>query len=510
MSNASAIRSQSFLNSIGIEAHVNFTDSKYVDVNKILSDLKYVGINLIRTASITSSMSLQGQLHYGTLAAAGIKFDLVVDGNKAIATTMAGLDAFAAKYPGAVAAIEGPNEVDHTPITYNGLTGAAAVVAYQNALYSAERADPVSKGIEVYSFSLGSGATPTGGYDAGALHVYPRSGLQPLNYINGAMTLVPAGSASVITEFGYSSLPSWSMGVDTATQAKQTLNGIFDAIKQGNQSIYLYELLDAYADPNSNLGLTHYGLFDFNGNAKPVAVALHNMSAILADSGATATTFTTQSLDFSVNGLPSTGSSLLLEKSSGAFDIVVWNEPTIWNVTTHSTVAAAATKAAVDLGGVYAQVQVFDPLKSSGAVQTLHNVSQVTLSLTDHPLIIQVTPNAPSANIVNGTGGADNLVGGSNPDILYGGAGNDILTGGAGADSFVFKPGSGADVVKDFGQGGVQDKIDISGYLTTHLTPHLSDVNGAAVISFSTGDTVSLLGVHAADLVATSTGFQIH
>jgi CSLREA domain-containing protein len=63
-------------------------------------------------------------------------------------------------------------------------------------------------------------------------------------------------------------------------------------------------------------------------------------------------------------------------------------------------------------------------------------------------------------NGVNGTNGADNLVGNNYPDIINAQAGNDtitgnqdndILTGGGGKDKFVYNLGDGVDTITDFG-----------------------------------------------------------
>jgi beta-glucanase (GH16 family) len=72
-------------------------------------------------------------------------------------------------------------------------------------------------------------------------------------------------------------------------------------------------------------------------------------------------------------------------------------------------------------------------------------------------LVAPPKPVAVTMAVLNGTGGRDALSGGAGEDSILGGSGNDTLTGGAGADVFVFKPGDGQDVIKDF-QPGV-DKL---------------------------------------------------
>lgn len=58
-------------------------------------------------------------------------------------------------------------------------------------------------------------------------------------------------------------------------------------------------------------------------------------------------------------------------------------------------------------------------------------------------------------DVLRGYRGSDTLVGGAGNDTLYGCGDGDVLTGGAGADTFAFRPGegAGAERVTDFGLG---------------------------------------------------------
>jgi Ca2+-binding RTX toxin-like protein len=64
---------------------------------------------------------------------------------------------------------------------------------------------------------------------------------------------------------------------------------------------------------------------------------------------------------------------------------------------------------------------------------------------------------------INGTAGADTLVGSTEGDRLSGGFGSDSLTGGAGDDRYIYAPGGGADTIVGFVAGaGTEDKIDLT------------------------------------------------
>jgi Ca2+-binding RTX toxin-like protein len=125
---------------------------------------------------------------------------------------------------------------------------------------------------------------------------------------------------------------------------------------------------------------------------------------------------------------------------------------------------------------------------------------------TGNELNNQITGNA-GANLLDGAAGNDTINGGAGNDSLIGGAGADRLTGGSGVDVFRFALHSGNDVITDFGAGGEKDVIDISAFKAAGLTASLHDAGSDLVISFTSGDSITLLGVHANQLVATSTGW---
>jgi Ca2+-binding RTX toxin-like protein len=141
----------------------------------------------------------------------------------------------------------------------------------------------------------------------------------------------------------------------------------------------------------------------------------------------------------------------------------------------------------------------------TGNVENLVINNTVTNSWagTGNQLNNKITGNAGD-NKLDGGAGNDTVNGGAGNDLIIGGAGNDQLTGGAGSDTFRFLAGSGHDTITDFGAG---DTLDISAYLKLGLKPILQDAGSDVTLTFSTGDSIKLMGVHAADLHASSLGF---
>lgn len=433
-----------FLGSLGVNVHVEYTDGKYANSGNVISDLQYLGITHVRDAVLAPWN--QGQWNYEVLANAGIKFDLFFQGND-LASTLKLVDGFVGRHPGAVSMIEGPNEVNNFPISYGSLSGNAAAVAYQGALYGAVHADGALSGVPVAN--LTSWPDLAGAADVANFHSYPKAGAEPvatLAHDAGSQMAAETGVPVIMTEGGYTTLltPNYFGGVDQATQAKYLLNLFFDNAKSGVTNSYVYELLDAYADPGASDPNKHFGLFNLDNSPKLAATAIHNLTTVLS-SGSDSTAAST-SLDFEPSGLSPTASVLTLTKSAGVHDVVLWDEPPIWNASANTAAAAAATSVTLHLDDA-ADVSVFDPLSSMSAVAAYHGVHDLTVSLVDHPLVVEVADtaaapvlasrslsDAPIPGAIGGTESADTLSAGADGSTIFGFGGDDSITGALGAD----------------------------------------------------------------------------
>jgi hypothetical protein len=105
-------------------------------------------------------------------------------------------------------------------------------------------------------------------------------------------------------------------------------------------------------------------------------VYLHNLTAILADQGSLAKP---GQLNYSIPEQPATVHEILLQKSDGTFELVVWNER-----------LKGADEVTVHLGGMYPEVKVCDPTIGTEPIQTHRGLNSLKLTLSDHPLIIAI------------------------------------------------------------------------------------------------------------------------
>ncbi|MDU7521619.1 MAG: carbohydrate-binding domain-containing protein [Roseomonas mucosa] len=340
---------------------------------------------------------------FEVLANNDITFSLLTSGNNgaSLSSQISAIAKLESLY-NAIDYVEGPNETDYFPISYNGLTGFAATRAFQSALYSAVHGNSALSGTPVIQTSLGDGnsysqlGNLSSSADYSNIHSYyfgwgfTRSVADQVpERIAEAQTISP-GKDTVATEGGWSTATysSDGYGVNERTQAVLTLNMLLDQYKDGVDRTYIYELVNSGTYSSTNLQ-TGFGLFNADGTPKQAATALHNLNSILSDPAAGTKGVSLTNLGYTLQGMPTEGQDMLLQKSSGNYDLVLWNEPTIWNTTTHSAYSIASQTVTINFDNAQSGT-IYDPLLGSTAIASFSNTKSVQVALSDHPLVVEV------------------------------------------------------------------------------------------------------------------------
>jgi Ca2+-binding RTX toxin-like protein len=113
-----------------------------------------------------------------------------------------------------------------------------------------------------------------------------------------------------------------------------------------------------------------------------------------------------------------------------------------------------------------------------------------------------------AGDVLVGGAGSDTLVGGTGNDTITAGSGNDTLAGGKGINTFVFGLTTTTDTITDVNVG-THDVIDLSAYIKAGHNPTLVNSGNNVIIELEPGHSITLLGVHADNLIHTSIGFSI-
>ena len=381
-------QAQDFIQSIGVAAHIDDTSSSY-ETSDVLGQMNYLGITNMRVEAPWDNLAT-----YTALGEAGIKFDVITT-NTSLRAQMGYIDSIApyVKY------VEGPNEVNTDPVTYNSLAGASAADAFQADLYNAIKSDPSLQNVSVLPFSLSVGGSLSGYGNVSAyanygnIHGYAAGGVPPvymLSYAASSVTTTP-GLSDVMSETGYYTLDDGNSGVTQNVQATWLIDSLLENFANGVVDTYLYQLEDGGTDPVSDPE-NHYGLFNADGTPKESAVAIHNLTTILGDAGATEQTSSVTAPLINVTGLNQNyGFDEGFQQSDGTYDLALWSEPNFYSSATGVTSSVTPSAVTVSLGGVY-DVAVYDPLLGSTPVSTEIGVTSVQVSLGTDPLIVEITP----------------------------------------------------------------------------------------------------------------------
>ena len=401
MSGSNAVSTETFLQSIGVNTHLDETWTSFANTATVESELNYLGVKNVRDSMEAPT---DGKLFQAVAAATGVKFDVYLSES---AFSADGQMAEMAANANIIKSVEGENEADTWAISYHGLTGFAAIAATQQALYNMATTTPATAGISVIgpsyglqsSFTQAASTSETSNY--GNIHEYWGTGNPPGGAIASMISnaqLVSGSDPLVATEAGYytgASLEGTGQydqsGVDQTVQAKYDLTLLFDNWKAGVQSTYLYDLMDTVADPSNTNFEDHFGLFNTDGTPKLAAIAIHNLFTVLGDSG---TSTSTGTLGYQVSGMPTTGNSLLMEKSTGVFDLALWNDVRLWSATSPVEITNPSVPITVNFGQMVKSVVEYSPLAGTNTYASWSNVSSITLGLVDHPVILEITPYA--------------------------------------------------------------------------------------------------------------------
>lgn len=454
-----AIRAADFLRTLGVQTHMAYTDnSPFGNDAWCRAALGYLnpkgvgsGLYIVRD---DPSAPMDRMLAMGK---DGYRFDLYC-GYNSPANNGANHNLGPMQQvvnAGYAALLEGPLEVDNEGwglavrgCSYTALSGRTyndwqAAVAMQMDLYStfygkvpvalwslANPGDGSANSPAVQAASqLGTSVGAIA--DWGNVHFYPHNGNPPITELPGTIqqeTGYTSGKPFAITETGFNDLNAndgtnyWGSQYSNACY---TMNLYLDAFQFGSRLTVYYELFDDLVNSSAGSNFEDYwGLFLGDGSPKQSAVALRNMVSVLSDTGAAARTFRAGSLNYSIAGLPSNGRSQLFQRSDGAFIVAVWVDANIFPGGRAS--AAPGQNLTVNLGTSFPTVNVFDPLQNAAAIagrgdfatstpalraiSTVRNQSAVQITVTDHPILIEmlgstgtVSPPKPAKASANGT-----------------------------------------------------------------------------------------------------------
>ncbi|TAL03744.1 MAG: hypothetical protein EPO08_03385 [Rhodospirillaceae bacterium] len=457
-----AILAGVFVNSLGVNTHIDSFAYGYQNLPVVENALIYLGVHNVRD-SAGHSFDLQYWQQVAT--AAKVKFDDVMpEGSPtSMQATLALVPQFAAA--GLLNFVEGGNEEDNADAIASG-NSLAYTAYFQQQVYQVAH----SVGLPAVNMSFGQGWTAAnnwqGNYgsvgnlaayaDYANPHTYPAvANGQPnrtILWLNADAQLAAEGRPTFVSELGWNESAS-----SQSIVATNLLNGIMDSARSGNRRTYIYALFDDQGGK--------FGVMNADGSPKLAGQALHNLTTLLGDAGTNATSFSPGALTYQLVGTVGGESSLVLQKSDGSYWVSVWDE-------TSGTDSATLT-----LASAAQEIKVFDPLVGSSALQTASNATAVSFNLNDHPLLVEIIPSTASTasttstTIISSTANNSVLTGTATTTAIYAYGTGDTITGGSGTDLIqafagnnTINTGSGTAALH---VGGAGNKITVGSGTTT-------------------------------------------
>jgi hypothetical protein len=406
-----------FLNSLGTLSAISVRGET---LQKTIDCTKYLGVRWLR-AGIEGNVPIQEFIELHEQAGLRFSWGLGSGASNLKKLIDTGRQVAAA---GALLAFEGPNEPNNWGITHEGQFGGKdrswmPVAKLQRDLYLAVKNDPRLKEYPVWSISEGGAETDN-------------VGLQFLTIPKGADTLMPVGTkyADYANVHNYIYHPNasgpednktwnaadptsackvdglyveygrtWAHHYPGCSQAEllalprvttetgttiggavtEELHGLnlltmyLDQFKRGWSYTAVYLLRDR-VDESGN---QQFAFYRPDYTPRKAAVYLHNLTTILADANPLRKP---GKLKYSISPQPETVHDLLLQKSDGTFELVLWGE-----------LVKGSTTVRVDVAGKPASLRIYDVIAGTLPAQTLTNLNAVSLTLSNQPVILELS-----------------------------------------------------------------------------------------------------------------------
>jgi hypothetical protein len=295
--------------------------------------------------------------------------------------------------PSVIDAFDGWNEVDGGKA---GPDWPTAWVQWETTLWQTYKANGTWASRPLYANSLAHAVSAdqlgdrSAILDYGNMHSYPAAGLPS----NVSSTWIPkwkevAGSKPlVVTETGYHTCPTCTNGngVSLLAQSKYLGRLVFEYFNRDVRRTNIYELIDqgvSTTDREKN-----WGLIKNDGSIKPAFTTLKNIIALLEDPGST---FPPGRLSYSLSGALPTTHQTLLQKRSGKFYLVLWQEVSVWNVSSKSDIRNPDDPVTLTLGTPASAIRVYRPSTGLSPIQSASGTS-INLAVPDEVTVVEVTP----------------------------------------------------------------------------------------------------------------------
>lgn len=345
-----------FVDSMGIDVHMEYTQTPYKNYAAINLKLQSLGMRHFRDEINDTDPSFVEELnHIGKL---GYSLCGLIAGGNDYPPPGSRLEASAVvpmihSLQPTIDAVEGPNEPDNKSFLYDGVEYPQGAINESEDLWNIVKGSSEIGALPVLVMSEGNAQDftqlaaitppPIDYATYGNMHAYQGGGvgdnLLANWYIRYSRDLTGRDPLWT-TEMGYHNNTKYlsngeQQGVSQRASAIYLPIAFLSGFDRGVLRTFSYELVDEVNDANltSGSGDGHYGLLNYNLTPKPAYTALKNLVSLIREPGREE--FKPGSLTVTFSGAPNTMRYTLLQKSTGTYYLALWNDISVYQVATH-------------------------------------------------------------------------------------------------------------------------------------------------------------------------------
>ena len=393
-----AQRAGDFVDSIGVNVHLGYTDTPYGRRGAIARKLEQLGVGHVRDGLSLGRPELYAA--WRSLAKRGIKTQLIAGDPQhrwGTGPVEDQLGVVKQELLGAVSALEGPNEYDN-----QGDPNWPTVLRhYQRCLYDEVKADsalrrlPVVGPSFVHSDSRGRLGPMAGDLDYGNMHPYPGGRAPDLDEHMGSelrlARLVSGDEPLIASESGYNNAlrsSSTHRPVPEDVAATYMPRLYLDYFRRGIARTFAYELVDERPDPAKRQIEASFGLLRSDLSEKPAFRALEQLIALFEDPGPN---FAPGRLDYAIRGEGDVR-HLLLQKRDGSFYIALWRPVSVWDHDASSRREPGGRPVRLAFGSPVERLEIHRPDGARAARGRRTRASSLELRASAEVTVVRVVP----------------------------------------------------------------------------------------------------------------------
>ena len=425
-----------FVDTIGVNTHLKFTSGSgnpYGNA-QVLTLLGQLGIRNIRDdMPVGSSFYSRLTSLYNTN---GIRvcwcpytWDRTAPSIPAIVTTL--------KTNAFVRYLEGPNEPDinvragYVNYFYNGCTNNltnniyVATQSWQTNIYAAVKADAVASNTPVTSaamgFSINAQYMNPIPLDYEAMHSYPGGNVPTYKLdvynISNANLMATTPQPLLATETGYhtavndTNIVADGPFITQRAQAKYLPRLFAEYFNRGIVNTYTYEFMNEFNDPTFTNKQANFGIVNYNFSPNLAFTNLQNLITLLKEAGWNTGSktwnvpeFTPSALGFTLSGGTNNVHHTLLQKSTGEFYLLLWQDVSAYynsggygNIANWKDLTNASVAVTLTLTTPISNAATY-MLGSLTLTASYTNPSSLSLSVPDEIMVVRLMPNPPLAD----------------------------------------------------------------------------------------------------------------